>query len=302
MIRPDELDLKDNIAELEIHLKSNKKIFIVEGKGDLDYFKLLLDRAEEVITPFVVGDKSTNNCRGEIINIFDVLPEVQNNPNVIGIIDRDFNQNTFDKFTNLKQTEYCDLDCYYVYGSNFNNFVSQLVSHYKITNKIGFNPLDNIDHFREYLLECLLPLTKMRLKNDLLNIPFNRVLKKSPIQDRKDRHKKFLKFLNDDFTINMNVFYTYLSSNGSLRHFECQELLDVINSFQVTNKLHVSNGHDLISLITAIIKSYRNDYDDIKTEEALRLTMNIEVFEEFELTRSVKKWILSSCEKKEAVS
>jgi|GEM_PF-5853241 len=290
--KPDQLNLEDHIAELELHLYSQKRILIVEGNSDLLFFNVLLTTTDNEVTPFVIGEKSKNNSREEIINIFNNFPLIQNHPNVLGIVDKDLNELKHPGYENLKQTEFYDLDCYYIFGSNFLNFVIELVCHDKIIKKIGFNPGKDIGYFREFLLISLLPITKMRFINSRLQIPFNKILKKSPIKERKDRHKKLSKFINDEFSVEINSFHKYLTDSGNNKGITSENLIQEIENLHIESMMEVTNGHDLISLITAIIKTNRNDYDDIKTEESLRLSMNTYTFDEFELTKSVKEWIL----------
>ncbi|MEK4669007.1 DUF4435 domain-containing protein [Niallia sp. FSL R7-0271] len=300
--KPDQLELEDHIAELEFYLYSQKRVLIVEGKSDLLFFNVLLTTTNNEVIPFVIGEKSKNSSREEIIKLFDYFPLIQNHPNVLGIVDKDLNELKPLGYKNLKQTEFYDLDCYYIFGANFLSFIIELVCHDKIIKKLGFNPGKDIEYFREFLLISLLPLTKMRFINSQLKIPFNNILKKSPIKDRKERHKKLSKFLNDKFSVEINSFHKYLTDSGNNKGLTLENLIQEIENVDIESKRQVTNGHDLISIITAIIKTNRNDFDDVKTEESLRLSMNINTFDEFELTKSVKEWILHIPTAQEKVS
>ncbi|MBU3568663.1 DUF4435 domain-containing protein [Priestia aryabhattai] len=292
-IKPDDLESIDHISELEMYLPTKKNIFIVEGRSDLEFFNLLLTKTNKNIIPFVMGDKGSNNCRQDIINLFDSIKEIQDNPNVIGVIDADFNTNENIKYNNLKKTEFCDLDCYLIFANNFLNFVINLLVNEKIIKSIGMNPGENLEVFRKYLLTALLPLSKMRSINGELQIPFNDILKKSPAPQRKERYKKLSKFIDKQYYFNLELFYRYLTSNIGKYRIELSDLIEKLDLIELTNLDVVTNGHDLISLLTLLIKVNKSEYDDLKTEEALRLTMNLEMFDEFELTRQVKIWFLS---------
>jgi hypothetical protein len=293
-IKPDNLELADHIAELELLLLSNNNIFIVEGKSDLDFFKIPLKSTKKKILPFVIGEKGSTNCRNDIIELFNNVSSIQNNPKVLAIIDKDLIENEIPNYNNLIQTELCDLDCYYVFCSNFFNFVVQLTDNEKINKALGFTPIDNINGFREFLLRALLPLTKMRLINSDIKIPFNKLLKKSPVEQRKERYKKFNKFLDKQYFIDLDLFYRYLVTNTGYNNVNLLNLKHKLDEINIENLINVTNGHDLISLVTVIIKIANPDYDDIKTEKALRLSMNIDIYSEYEFTNIVKNWILST--------
>ncbi|WP_454190061.1 hypothetical protein [Paenibacillus sp. Marseille-Q7038] len=82
-------DINDNLlneTEFEIHLKTKRKILILEGSSDLNFFKILLDKAKTNITPFCING---NDSKRQLIALFTNYPEIQNNPLFLGVIDKD---------------------------------------------------------------------------------------------------------------------------------------------------------------------------------------------------------------------
>ncbi|PFN99467.1 hypothetical protein COJ63_23290 [Bacillus cereus] len=299
--RTDQFDSEDHITELEILLSGKKKILILEGKSDRDFFKLLLSKSPNDIHPFCIGDQKSKDCKTDLIKLFEGYERIQNNDKVLGVIDKDLAAGYKFSFQNLLHTELHDLDCYYLYFSSFERFVVQLLDDDKLIDRIGFKPSEDIEKFLVYLERALAPLTKLRLINSKFKVPFNKILKKSPAVEREKRHTKFSRFINDDLFIDEEKLITCLFSSGLCSHVDGHELKKAYLGLKCTDIKYYSNGHDLISILTNIVNFGRKTKDkktDLEVEEALRLVTDLNVFQEYPCTQKVMKWVFEVAPKK----
>lgn len=63
--------------------------------------------------------------------------------------------------------------------------------------------------------------------------------------------------------------------------------------FKESNLTYQTNGHDLISFITYLYNLTNNiKKDDVEIEESLRLTIHIDMFNEYPNIQKVSNWIL----------
>ncbi|MEC0129517.1 MULTISPECIES: DUF4435 domain-containing protein [Paenibacillus] len=292
MNRTDDIDYQYDVSEFEIHLLTKKKIILLEGNSDLKFLKILLNKTEpNSIIPYCING---NNSKTQLISLFNDFPHIQNNNLYLGIVDKDLDDLTV-SFSNLIYTDFPDLDCYYLHFSGFRNFVNEYFDNIKTSETLGFNPVHNIPKFINFIITAIDPLTILRLisKSNAYNIPLGKVFVKSPVNERRDRHKKFKKIINDNNIICKDKLFTYLMSSPHCDNTILNAAKHTCEDFKESNLTYQTNGHDLISFITYLYNLTNNiKKDDVEIEESLRLTIHIDMFNEYPNIQKVSNWIL----------
>jgi len=295
--KTDEYDYFDIEAELSILIKGKEKILILEGESDLRFFRLLLNRTDTVL-PFCIN---SHDCKTDLIKLFKNNESIQNNKRILGIIDKDLDDynNLKYKYNNLIVTDFADLDCYMIYFSSFENFLIEYLNKDSVKETFGFLPALNIEKFRRIIHDSLIEFTKLRIANDNFNlqIPLGKIFKKSPIKDRKDRYKKFSKIISKDFKVQHKTLFSYIFSTGMCKNIDMGSCLEKFNVIKSDKYDLYTNGHDIISILTCICNAHNPTKNDIEIEQSLRLTLNKEVFKEFNCTYIVSNWIFDDFNK-----
>ncbi|MFQ3544230.1 hypothetical protein Q7A53_09085 [Halobacillus rhizosphaerae] len=295
--RTDQFDIDDHRAELEMLLPRKIKVLILEGSTDRLLLKLLINEAKLLgkknVKVFSMGSLGSRNCKGDIITLFNTTEDIQNNELVLGLVDKDLDEPLETNFHNLLETEYNDLDCYLIHFSSFFHFAVELLDNLSLRRKLGFFPSGELDRFRDYLVESLIPLSQARIMNNKFRIPFNKILPKSPSAIRGNRHKLFKKFLDENWMITEESLHSFLVQSEKCDRVDWGEFFSEYERKETNSYITVTNGHDLVSLLACIVnESNTHRYkSDLEIEEALRLSTRIEAYEEFSITKKIKSWI-----------
>lgn len=295
--RPDQFDMEDNITELEMLLLRKKKILILEGSSDRSFFKFLLAKSSEDIQTFCMGEKGSKSCKTDLIGLFEQYTDIQDNNLVLGVFDKDLEEKFEFDFQNLLYTEFHDLDCYHMYFSSFERFVVEFLDEPVIAKKMGFNPSKDIEKTRNFIERALAPLSILRLinKDEKLRIPLNKILPKSPAPIRKSRYEIFGEFINHDLFIDDEKLIHYIVSHSLGKHLDAKKIRTAYVNSSYSNIKFFSNGHDLISLLTHLVnvgRRWKDDKDDLEIEESLRLSTDLNSFQEYTFTKKIMGWVL----------
>lgn len=270
----DNLDEKDIINEINLASKypNNNKIFIIcEGKSDRKLISKFLDDD-------VVEIMESNG--GKIIAL-KVLEHFLNlNPNVIGILDRDYSSLSYN---NLFFYDNCCLEMMLL-GSD--NVFRSLCTEYE------FNEIDT-DTFLYNILRSLKVISILRKYNEENNGSINfRLLNINTIFKDDDKYYIDDSLLWNKLIKNQNNinYFKDIKNDDLILYF-----YNICTNFNTKDELlQITNGHDFCDLFTAIYNEKEiGKHKGIKSnvlESALRLSFNKYDFKATKLYNNLRQY------------
>lgn len=231
----DNLSKTDIINEIRLTLSTGKDliVFLVEGKDDIDFMNLFINKD-------VLVRESYSGKKG----VAEILEFFQTNSSVIGICDRDYDNNPKEGIF------YYDFSC----------LETMLLSNPSVYDHVS--KVINVNSFTtEEILKKLLVLSLARKVNyeASLGINFNgiRII------------------LNDDYCINYSCIIDILKrSNPEIPNIcellQCNSIDNCVEEYSVEDLLYITQGHDLFSLLQRIHEKKSQYKSDLLAEKAIK--------------------------------
>lgn len=265
---------------------------LVEGESDdLFYSKFLNSNVTQI-----------EICHGKenVIEAISIISERQIKKDVsIALVDKDFDfLNSNQIHSNIIQTDFHDIEMMCLKSASFMNFSKEYFSSRKLKAIIGNASI------KEYLLEMILPISKLRIISILEGLSL--AFKASKNKERELDFSKFIckrKFIYKGDEYLLNAIKRYYNQATGLNNVE---IIKKMQNLEIDkyNEYDMCHGHDLTRAIAIGLKQKigRNSLTGVtvlEIERAMRLAYSIDDFNKTKMKakldsvdkRIVKKYV-----------